>query len=87
MTYFHARYSPVHIVRKHASNAKKLAPRKIVLVASMFKFPLKETKECCFWCLLRKMAPIYPGTDELWRAKNWPKLVSSIVSLLYVSRC
>ena len=25
--------------------------------------------------LLKKMAPIYPETDELWRAENWPKLV------------
>ena len=26
------------------------------------------------------MAPIYSGTDDLWRAENWPKLVSSLVS-------
>ena len=33
-----------------------------------------------FWYQLRKMAPIYSGTDDLWRAENWPKLVSSLVS-------
>ena len=40
-----------------------------------------------FWCLLRKIAPIYPETDELWRAEDWPKVVSSLVSSLYVSHC
>ena len=31
MTYFCVRYPPIQIVRKHASNAKKLAPRKLTV--------------------------------------------------------
>ena len=44
-------------------------------------------KKNVVWYLLRKTAPIYPQTDELWRAENWRKLVLSLVSLLDVSRC
>ena len=40
-----------------------------------------------FWYQLKKMAPIYPKTDDLWRSENWPKLVSSLVSLLCLSCC
>ena len=87
MTYFHSRYPPVHIVRKKASKVKKCAPRKLVLARSMFIISNKSEKRMLFWCLLRKMASIYPWTDELWRAENWPKLVSSLVYLLCVSRC
>ena len=46
-----------------------------------------EKKKMLFSYLLKKMARIYPETDELWRAENWPKLVSSLVSSLYVSCC
>ena len=41
MTYFRARYPPVQIVRKQESNAKKFAPRKLVLAKSMFKFQMR----------------------------------------------
>ena len=37
---FRPRYPPVHIVWKHASNAIKSAPRKLVLPKSMFKFQI-----------------------------------------------
>ena len=30
------------------------------------------------------MVPIYPGPDDLEKVENWPKLVSSFVSLLYL---
>ena len=40
MTCFRPRYPPVHIVRKHLSNAIKSAPRKLVLAKSMFKFQI-----------------------------------------------
>jgi len=49
----------------------------------MFKFfqffSLK--KGMVFWHQLRKMVRIYPQTDDLWQAENWPKLVSSLQSL------
>ena len=49
----------------------------------------ESEKRMLFSYLLKKMALIYPETDELWRAENWPKLVSSLVSSLYyyVSCC
>ena len=56
---------------------------------SMFKFSLEVKKEILlfWWYQLWKMVPTYPGTDDFWRADNWPKLVSSLVSLLYPSCC
>ena len=33
-----------------------------------------------FWYQHRKMAPIYPGTDDLWRAENLPFVFNSIIT-------
>ena len=76
MMYFCHQYPLVHTVQKQAFNAKKCAPGKSVETRSMFKFSLK--KRMPFWHQLRKMMQIYPGTDDLWQAENWSKLVSSL---------
>lgn len=65
----------------------KISPSEISFSEVSVQISDGKGKRMLFWCLLRKIAPIYPDTDELWRAEDWPKVVSSLVSPLYVSHC
>ena len=66
---------------------KNMCPSEISFSEVDVQISCESEKRMLFSYLLKKMAPIYPETDELWRAENWPKLVSSLVSSLYVSCC
>ena len=66
---------------------KNICPSEISFSEVDVQISCESEKIMLFSHLLKKMAPIYPETDELWRAENWPKLVSSLVSSLYVSCC
>ena len=64
---------------------QKTGPSEIIFGGLDVQISDESEKRMLFWCLLRKMAPIYPATDKLWQAENCTKLVSPLGSI--TSRC
>ena len=60
---------------------QKIGPSEIIFGGVDVQISDESEKRMLFWCLLRKMAPIYPGTDELWQAENYTKLISPLGSI------
>ena len=81
MTCFRARYPPVHIVRRHTSNAKKSAPWKLVLSKSMFKFQIKVKTECSFGVCWGKWLRFFHG---LMNYGGWKLAQISFIPCLFI---